>query len=128
MSINFKGTIRIILQWWQLAMPDSQRYPWNLELIQNVEDTVIFLILEKCVSPSLLLRSKTTTIENRLFKETKTLISNFLLDQTKVLKLPFYFTIQGSKTFFLRIFIENTQWSLRLLLILNDDEDCLGIY
>ena len=44
----------------KMAMPDLQRYPLNLNLIKNVEETVIFLTRKMFVSVSfsLLLKNK----------------------------------------------------------------------
>ena len=69
----------------KMAMPDLQRYPWNFNMIKNVEDIVVY---DKggfflWVSPLLLINKKfaslfcrETASENKQFKETQTLISN----------------------------------------------------
>ena len=40
-----KGTVSVISSHSHamIAMPDSQQYPWNLYLIKNLEDIVVFL-------------------------------------------------------------------------------------
>ena len=48
-----KGTVNVNLSHpthSKMTMPDSQRYPWNLYLIDNVEDIVVFLDLKCFVS------------------------------------------------------------------------------
>ena len=34
----------------KMEIPDLQRYPWNLDLIKNVEDNVIFLTRKVFIS------------------------------------------------------------------------------
>ena len=43
---KFKGTVNVISSNppAKMAMPDSQKYPWNLYLINNVDDIVVFLV------------------------------------------------------------------------------------
>ena len=67
-----------------IYMPDLQWYPWNLNLIKNVEDTVVFLCLILIVSPLFLISKKwdfcrETVNENKQFKITKLWISNSYL-------------------------------------------------
>ena len=47
-----KGTVRVIYSdlTAKVAMPDSQRYPWNLYQIHNVKDIVVFLGLKMLTS------------------------------------------------------------------------------
>ena len=53
----------------KLAMPDLQRYPWNLYLISNVEDIVVFLGLKVFISDNFYMPLLWgTTVENRQFK------------------------------------------------------------
>ena len=70
-------------------MPDLQQYPWNLNLLKNEKDIVVFLtrnVFIFWVSPLLLkikkcasrFRKETAT-ENKQFKENKNMISYLLL-------------------------------------------------
>ena len=73
----------------KLTMPDSQRYPWNLNLIKNVEDTVFFRTQKVFIFVSFFIASfkkkcaryfrRKTSKENKQFKETKTWKSNSYL-------------------------------------------------
>ena len=68
------------------AIPELQQYPWNLNLIKNVEDTIVFLIRKVFIYESFSMAfykqemrghfRRETANENDHFKETKTLISN----------------------------------------------------
>ena len=68
------------------AIPELQQYPWNLNLIKNVEDTIVFLTRKVFTSESFSIAfykqemrghfRRETANENDDFKETKTLISN----------------------------------------------------
>ena len=68
------------------AIPELQQYPWNLNLIKNVEDTIVFLTRKVFTSESFSIAfykqemrghfRRETANEKDDFKETKTLISN----------------------------------------------------
>ena len=61
-----------------MEMPDLQRYNLNLNLIKNVEDTVVFMSLKvsfSIVSYKQEMRMRESANENKQFTETKTLIS-----------------------------------------------------
>ena len=69
-----------------MAMPDFQLNPWNLNLIKDVEDIVVFLTRKSVYFCEFLFSKKCashvrtdTANENKQFKETKTLISNSYL-------------------------------------------------
>ena len=60
-----------------MAIPDLKRYPWNLNMIKNVEETVVLTDSKRVfflwVSP-LFLTSREIANENEQFKETITYI------------------------------------------------------
>ena len=67
-----------------MEMPDLQRYPWNLTLIKNVEDTIVFLTWKVFISVSFSSAFCKQEMRNHLRRETtneneknkKTLISS----------------------------------------------------
>ena len=60
---------------------DLQQYPWNLKLIRNEKDNVVFLTRKvfTCICEFLCYSRRETANENKQFKETKTLIYNSYL-------------------------------------------------
>ena len=56
-----KGTVSAVSPHAKMAMPDSQRYPWNIHLISNVEDMNVLGLIIPAVE---MRKSILNTIEN----------------------------------------------------------------
>ena len=67
-----------------MAIPDSQRYPWNRYLINNMEDIVVFLSLKVFNFDNSVEMCKSLKLRNQ--KMVFNMINNLYLNQTKLLR------------------------------------------